>query len=370
MKNRKKLSIIYYAFVFILTYALVVYYGMCFGEKIKGESVTTIISSLFILLIIGGLSYFLTIIIHEAGHFFFGLLTGYKFSSFRMLNIMIIKQNNRLKIKKYSLAGTAGQCIMIPPSINENTPYILYNYGGPLFSLLFAIVFFAIYINVPQLSYISSFSYCLAVYGIFIFLTNGIPLELFSSNDAMNIIYIKKDKKYLKYINSQFKTIELVSEGVRLKDISDDILFFPNLDNVDNVTVCGIAENYCEKLIDKHEFNKAEEKINEILNKNTEINSIYKNMLIANLIYCKIIKKESKEEIDSLTTKEYKKFESKMKNHPSILRINYAYSLLVENNRSKANTYIEKFNKISKTHPYQSEITSEKELIHIAKNLA
>ena len=369
MKNRKKLSIIYYAFVFILTYALVVYYGMCFGEKIKGESVTTIISSLFILLIIGGLSYFLTIIIHEAGHFFFGLLTGYKFSSFRMLNIMIIKQNNRLKIKKYSLAGTAGQCIMIPPSINEHTPYILYNYGGPLFSLFFAIVFFAIYIHVPQLSYISSFSYCLAVYGIFIFLTNGIPLELFSSNDAMNIIYIKKDKKYLKYINSQFKTIELVSEGVRLKDISDDILFFPNLDNIDNVTVCGIAENYCEKLIDKHEFNKAEEKINEILNKNNEINSIYKNMLIANLIYCKIIKKESKEEIDSLTTKEYKKFESKMKNHPSILRINYAYSLLVENNLSKANTYIEKFNKISKTHPYQSEIISERELIEIAQNL-
>ena len=92
-------------------------------------------------------------------------------------------------------------------------------------------------------------------------------------------------------------------------------------------------------------------------------------MLIANLIYCKIIKKESKEEIDSLTTKEYKKFESKMKNHPSILRINYAYSLLVENNLSKANTYIEKFNKISKTHPYQSEIISERELIEIAQKM-
>ena len=245
MKNKKKLSKIYTSFVFILTYALTVYYGMCFGEKIKGESVTTIISSFFILLIIGYISYLLNIIIHEAGHFFFGLLTGYKFSSFRMLNIMIIKQNNRLKIKKYSLAGTAGQCIMIPPSINENTPYILYNYGGPLFSLLFAIVFFAIYINVPQLSYISSFSYCLAVYGIFIFLTNGIPLELFSSNDAMNIIYIKKDEKYLKYINSQFKTIELVSEGVRLKDISDDILFFPKLNNLYKFNVFEIKENYC-----------------------------------------------------------------------------------------------------------------------------
>lgn len=77
------------------------------------------------------LAIILQIIIHEAGHLIGGILTGYKFSSFRIFNFMFIKENDKLKLKKLSLAGTGGQCLMSPPEFIEGkVPYILYNLGG------------------------------------------------------------------------------------------------------------------------------------------------------------------------------------------------------------------------------------------------
>ncbi|MBO5413517.1 MAG: hypothetical protein J6A29_04410, partial [Clostridia bacterium] len=72
--------------------------------------------NLELVIIIGFIAYlissYLHTIIHEAGHLVFGLLSGYKFVSFRIGNIMLIKIKNKLKFKKFSLLGTAGQCLM------------------------------------------------------------------------------------------------------------------------------------------------------------------------------------------------------------------------------------------------------------------
>ena len=48
----------------------------------------------------------LQIIIHEAGHLVFGLLSGYQFSSFRIGNLMFVKIEDKIKIRKFSIAGT------------------------------------------------------------------------------------------------------------------------------------------------------------------------------------------------------------------------------------------------------------------------
>ena len=46
------------------------------------------------------------IIIHELGHLIFGLLSGYKFSSFRIGNIMLVKTGGKLKFKKLTIELT------------------------------------------------------------------------------------------------------------------------------------------------------------------------------------------------------------------------------------------------------------------------
>ena len=77
------------------------------------------------------LAFYVSLIIHEGGHLLFGLLSGYGFSSFRIGNFMWIKQDEGIKLRRLSIAGTGGQCLMTPPENKEGKiPVVLYNLGG------------------------------------------------------------------------------------------------------------------------------------------------------------------------------------------------------------------------------------------------
>ena len=60
--------------------------------------------SLLFKLLIFLVTYYVQLIIHEAGHLVAGLLTGYSFGSFRAGSIIIVKENGKLKIKKQTIA--------------------------------------------------------------------------------------------------------------------------------------------------------------------------------------------------------------------------------------------------------------------------
>ena len=60
-------------------------------------------------------SFALQIILHETGHLIGGLLTGYKFCSFRIGNLQLQRENGALRFRRLKLAGTGGQCLMTPP---------------------------------------------------------------------------------------------------------------------------------------------------------------------------------------------------------------------------------------------------------------
>ena len=87
--------------------------------------------SAFTFLVVSVVSFMLHIIIHELGHMEAGLISGYKFSSFRVGSLTWIKENGKIKLKRYKIKGTGGQCLMIPPENDEeNYPVIFYNLGG------------------------------------------------------------------------------------------------------------------------------------------------------------------------------------------------------------------------------------------------
>ena len=49
---------------------------------------------------------FIQLIIHEAGHLVFGLISGYKFSSFRIFSFMWVKENEKVRLRRKP-GGTA-----------------------------------------------------------------------------------------------------------------------------------------------------------------------------------------------------------------------------------------------------------------------
>lgn len=164
------------------------------------------------------LSVFLQIILHEGGHLVCGLLTGYRFVSFRILNRTLIRQNGRLRIKRFNIGGTGGQCLLVPPEKPiEEIPYQLYNAGGVLANLLttlLAILPIFLVDGMPKLLvlFLSMFAFA----GIFLGLMNGIPMRMNGiGNDADNMLSLKKNRKSKLALVMQLRVNEQAQAGVR-----------------------------------------------------------------------------------------------------------------------------------------------------------
>lgn len=340
--------------------------------KYDGGMPINILIDIIIFIVLMYLAIIIQIIIHEAGHLIGGLLTGYKFSSFRIFNFMFIKENDKLKLKKLSLAGTGGQCLMSPPEfIDGKVPYILYNLGGPIINLITAFIFLGLYILWSNVKFFSVFLLMLSIIGIVFAIMNGVPMKLgVINNDGDNALSLGKNSSALKSFWIQMKVNELVSGGVRIKDMPEDLFLIPRDEEMKNSIISVMGVLTCNRLVDEHKFEEAQKLIRRFLNIDTAIVGLHKSLLICDEVYCKAICENNKEKIDLLLDKEQKKFMKSMKKFPSVLRTQYVYALLVERNLDKADKFKKEFNKISLTYPYKSDIESEYELIEIADNKA
>ena len=82
------------------------------------------------------LSFWLQAILHEGGHLVCGLLSGYRFLSFRVGSFTLLRQNGRLVLRRFYLPGTGGQCLLEPPDGDE-VPFRLYNLWGAAWPICF-----------------------------------------------------------------------------------------------------------------------------------------------------------------------------------------------------------------------------------------
>ena len=138
---------------------------------------------------------YMQMMIHECGHLIFGLISGYRFVSIRFASFVLTKINGKLRLKRYTLAGTGGQCIMAPPdSADDDIPVTLYNLGGCFTNLISALLFIALWF-VAANPFVSFFLITAALWGLSSALQNGIPMTLPAiSNDGKNVIIMRKNK--------------------------------------------------------------------------------------------------------------------------------------------------------------------------------
>ena len=165
-------------------------------------------------------------------------------------------------------------------------------------------------------------------------------------NDGYNALSLGKNSSALKAFWIQLKVNELASKGVRLKDMPDELFVIPNNEEMKNSMVAASGVFTCNRLIDEHKFEEAQKLINNFLKSDTAIIGLHRNLLICDEIYCKIILGNDKEEINSLLSKEQKKFMKSMKRFPSVVRTEYVYALLIEEDNDKADKIKNIFNKI------------------------
>jgi len=311
---------------------------------------------------------FLQVAVHEAGHLLFGLLTGYRFCSYRLGSLMLVRQKGRLTLKRLKIAGTGGQCLMAPPDWTEDLPVTLYNLGGCLLNLLVSGLALLLWLPLRH-HWLSTPLLLCALCGLAMALTNGIPMRVGGvDNDGRNVLSLRKDPLARRAFWLQMKVCQAQSEGLRLREMPEDWFFRPET-GMDNPLVAAQAVFCCNRLVDENRFSEARAAMETLLAQPGGMLGLHRSLLICDLLCCCLLEHDTARASD-LLTREQRAFLRSMKTFPSVIRTDYAVALLLERDADKAAAHLARFEKMAPTYPYPQEITSERELLSRLKALA
>lgn len=275
--------------------------------------------------------------IHELGHLVAGLLTGYKFVSFRVLNYTFIRIDGKTKIKKYSVAGTAGQCLLVPPERPvDKISASWYNAGGiiaNLFCLLVALPF----LWLPLSPSGAEITMIVILADAILLLMNGIPMKIGGvGNDAYNIFLLRKSPLSKLGLVNQLRTNALLQNGVRPKDMPDDLFEIPAEIDYANTLEAGLPLMHASRLLDSMDYNAALAEFESIYSHKNDMIQLYVNEIACELVYLYLVTGQPEKARavydDSLKkyTETYARFMSSKK------RLLCAVALCLDNNRARA----------------------------------
>ena len=339
---------------------MVVYLDSVFEEY--GLLLSLVFKALMFLLM-----FYIQLIIHEVGHLIAGLLSGYSFGSFRIGSLMIVNDNGKLKMRRQSIAGTGGQCLMIPPQpVDGKIPVIFYNLGGVLMNFLtlpICVYLIRFLIGKPVL-----YCGCVMMFlsGLIVVLTNGIPIKLgMINNDGSNARELYHNQEAMMSFYNQFMILEHVRRGKRLRDIPSEYFSMPSKEGMKNSISVSSAVFLENRLFDGGEFDAALSLINELLSAESALIGLHRYLLLTDKITIKLLRGEIEAAKGIYLGKGYQTFAKQMKSSINVIRLNYAFSLLCEKNEKKAGEILIYFNKCAKNHPYNSDVESEREVISL-----
>lgn len=238
-------------------------------------------------------------------------------------------------------------------------------------NLVASAVFLIIYFLIPKGTVISLFCLMMVLIGVVIALMNGIPLRLGTvDNDGYNALSLGKNPDAMQAFWLQLKVSEQIAKGIRLKDMPDEWFVVPDDEAMQNSMVATQGVFATNRLMDQQRFEDADRLIAHLLEIDSGIIGLHRNLMICDRMYCELIHDNRKEILEEMLTREQIKFMKAMKKFPSVVRTEYAYALLALKDTAKVNAARELFEKVAKTYPYPSDVQSERELIGIADNIA
>lgn len=331
-----------------------------FGSKLTNLKVGEILIAIGcgMLCVIG--SAILLIIAHEAGHLVFGLMTGYKFVSFRILNFTFIKINGKIKVKRYSITGTGGQCLLSPPDLSlKEIPVFWYNAGGIIVNLIILVALLPLMWIVKNPLASECLFVAIAVDAIMLLL-NGIPIKVGGlNNDGYNIIQLRKNLTAKRGMVMQLRANALIQEGVRPKDMPSEWFSMPENINYKNALETAIPLMSASRLVDMERWDEAEREFETLYNHKEETIQVYANEITCELAFIYLVKgklEEARKLLDKPIMK-YVEMYSKMMSGKG--RLLFAKALYMDNDREKADKIYRKILDKRSEYLLQGEVESD-----------
>lgn len=322
-----------------------------------------ILFTISLMLLALGMGVVIQTIFHELGHLIFGLITKYKFLFFRVGNLTLINENGNLKLKKFNIPGTLGQCLMAPPKFKRGKyPFMLFNLGGVIINVFLGITFFLISPYLDK-SIFSIFLLGTGLMGIYLGITNAIPLEGVPT-DGTNIKAIRDsyDGKMAFHSTLQVAEMRLIDEkdDWKIKSLVDKSKY----NDYKNRLVVGLFTENIDMALLKGDIPEALKEIKWVLNKNVlsaiELAGIYYNLFSIYLLLGddKNIKrylerKDIKDVLKKPTTKEGE-------------RVKYLYYSLYEKDEKKRDKALKNYNRMAENHLFKYTVRIDKMFIDLA----
>ena len=345
---------------------------------IEGESITTVYSSIankfslqtvaeiLWMLIAVLIAFILHIILHEGGHLVAGLLTGYRFVSFRFLNYTLINKDGRLQWRNFELAGTGGQCLMAPPDkpLEEiNTRW--YNAGGVLANILIVLLSLILVWAFDLPHWLNELLIIMAFIGIVTALTNGIPMKLGGvANDGYNLLQMEKDLPGKQSFCNILDINARSQEGETYSEMPERLFALPQPIDWKNSMHVGSVMSAATRLLALHQWEDAYQLLTEALNHKDEYMMLYQqemeNMMIqaciltgrddeARLHYTKEVEKHIGQHASTQSDKQF---------------TSMAIALVLDNDRPKAEKILHNLEANRDKYIHQSDVAMSLDLMH------
>lgn len=345
---------------------------------IEGESITTVYSSIankfslqtvaeiLWMLIAVLIAFILHIILHEGGHLVAGLLTGYRFVSFRFLNYTLINKDGRLQWRNFELAGTGGQCLMAPPDkpLEEiNTRW--YNAGGVLANILIVLLSLILVWAFDLPHWLNELLIIMAFIGIVTALTNGIPMKLGGvANDGFNLLQMEKDLPGKQSFCNILDINARSQEGETYSEMPERLFALPQPIDWKNSMHVGSVMSAATRLLALHQWEDAYQLLTKALNHKDEYMMLYQqemeNMMIqaciltgrddeARLHYTKEVEKHIGQHASTQSDKQF---------------TSMAIALVLDGDRSKAEALLQNLEANRDKFIHQSDVAMSLDLMH------
>ena len=376
-KKKKKLSLLPILFVLV---CLLIGGGMGYlVGRLTGEhglvhhmtegSIGSFLGNYLLLIVLMVVTVYLQLILHEGGHLAAGLVSGYRFVSFRIGSLMLKRTGEGYEWKRLSLAGTGGQCLMSPPEPAEDGsfPFVLYNLGGSLANLITGAAAFVLFLLCRDGRVLPFFLLGLALVGLLFALTNGVPVHTkLITNDGYNAWSMGKDPAALRAFWVQLRINEEQMLGVRLREMPAEWFALPEDADLQNTMISALAVFQENRLMDALDFDGAEAQIALLQSGRCKVIGLYDGLLTLDRVFLDILRRGAAADLSPLSEKQTAALMKQMKKFPSVLRTRYAAALVKHDDKDAAEA-LRQFEKVRPTYPAPAEAAAEAELIALAK---
>ena len=307
------------------------------------------------LLIMLLVAYFLNVVLHEAGHLVMGLATGYRFLSFRVLSWTLIRgENGRYRVNSFNIPGTLGQCLLVPPELDDNghMPVVLYNLGGIIVNFIIAAVSAYIVFFTPIAGHGRIFLTLFGIIGLMQGIENAIPLESVGiNNDGTNLKRLASSPRVVQSLWKQLMINAYQTYGYLFQQMPDELFAMPSMDEMkDNlVSVEALFVENREMEIMNHE--NTLDTLDFILDsRKINLMNIYRITAESDRILVKLLLGKP-----VTVERSFRKSLSQLSVFPNVIVAQYAIARLVDKNEKEAEKLRKKFDKVIGKYPFRSD---------------